>query len=168
MRILIAYGSKYGSTAGLAEWMAESLRWFGASVDVVDAASGPVLDASALDAVIVVGSVYSHKWNEATRSFVADNSAALSLVPVWIAQSGPLGESAPRVSGDVPVERQVARAAQLVGARGTQVFAGALTPQAQGFAAAAMRAAGMVGDWRDREHVKRWCADIYTSVARGA
>jgi hypothetical protein len=51
-----------------------------------------------------------------------------------------------------------------IGARGHQTFGGRLAPDARGFPAAAM-AKTRAGDWRNRDEIRRWAAEIAAAVA---
>jgi menaquinone-dependent protoporphyrinogen oxidase len=79
-RILVAYASEYGSTAGVAEAIGKELCTKGASVDVRLAKK--VTNLSPYRAVIVGSPVYRGKWMPETIKFLKENSEILSKIPV--------------------------------------------------------------------------------------
>jgi menaquinone-dependent protoporphyrinogen oxidase len=155
MRVLVAYGSKRGGTAGLAEMMGEGLEAAG-----LEAVVQPARRASSLegfDAVVVAGALYASRWHRDARRFVRLHAGRLRALPVWLVASGPLDESAS--GGDIPPIRHVAGAMSGIHARGQVTFGGRLEADAKGFPARAM-AKKKAGDWRDREQVRRWTSTI--------
>lgn len=154
--VLVAYGTKNGSTAGIAKIISEELRDQGASVDVRDAATVKSLDG--YDAVVIGGALYTGRWHRAARRFVRRQSAALRERPVWLFSSGPLDDSADR--SDIPPVGQVAGAIAATNARGHATFGGCLTDQAKGFVARAMVRNGRGGDFRNPESIKAWAKQI--------
>ena len=59
-RILVAYASRYGTTAGIAEAIGRALSEQGGDVTV--ARVGDVVDVSSFDAVVVGAPLYFHRW----------------------------------------------------------------------------------------------------------
>ena len=75
--VLVAYASKRGSTAEIAEAIAEALRQSGVSVDCIEA--GKVGSVEPYDAVVLGSAVYIKRWRgdafaSTTRSFPSDRS----------------------------------------------------------------------------------------------
>ena len=115
-------------------------------------------DLTEFDAVIVASALYANRWHRDARRFVRRNTAALCRLPVWLASSGPLDDSAKQ--RDIPPTRW-GPAPNRIGARGHVTFGGRLSPDARGFPASAM-AKTHAGDWRDETHIQRW---VESSVA---
>ncbi|HET9172303.1 MAG TPA: flavodoxin domain-containing protein [Actinospica sp.] len=159
MRILVAYGSKYGGTAGLAEMIGRELVELGQHATVRSARA--VRGIGDFDAVIVAGGLYAGRWHRDARHLVTRHADELRRVPVWLVASGPLDDSA--LSGELRPVRQVVRAATRIGARGQVTFGGCLAPDVKGFPAAAM-AKNRAGDWRDPVHIKGWTASVVESL----
>lgn len=155
MRVLVAYGSTRGGTAGLAEMIGQEFESKGYRV-VVQAAR-TVRRADDFDAVVVAGALYAARWHKDARGFVRRHAKELRGRPVWFVSSGPLDASAREK--EIPPTRQVARLMGSVGARGHVTFGGRLEPDAKGFPAAAM-AKKYAGDWRDPAHVHEWVAAV--------
>jgi menaquinone-dependent protoporphyrinogen oxidase len=79
-KILVAYASEYGSTAGVAEAIGKELCNKGESVDV--RLVKKVNDLSAYRSVIIGSPIYRGKWMPETVKFLQKNSEILSKVPV--------------------------------------------------------------------------------------
>lgn len=78
MRALVAFGSKYGSTAGLAGFIGEELRSKGHEVDVVDLRLDPDPDVNSYDMVVLGSPVFVGKWTKEARRFLEINGTQLS------------------------------------------------------------------------------------------
>jgi menaquinone-dependent protoporphyrinogen oxidase len=89
-RVLVAYGSKLGGTAGLAETVGDGLRRRGLTAEVRPAATVDSLEG--YDAVIVGGALYAGRWHRDARRFVKRHARELRARPVWMFSSGPLGD----------------------------------------------------------------------------
>jgi menaquinone-dependent protoporphyrinogen oxidase len=93
MKVLVAYGTKYGATAEIAEKIGQVLGQAGLSTDVLPA--DKVGDLAAYQAVVLGSAVYVGAWRKEAVRFLKDNEAALTGKPVWIFSSGPTGEGDP-------------------------------------------------------------------------
>ena len=67
-RVLVAYGSKHGSTAEIAEAIAATLREAGLQADCVKA--GDVRSLEGYDAVVLGSAVYMRRWRRAASQSV--------------------------------------------------------------------------------------------------
>ncbi len=77
MRALVAFGSKYGSTARLAEVIGEELRDKGHEVDVVDLRLHPEPNIEGYDMVVLGSPVFVGKWTKEAKHFLEANGAQL-------------------------------------------------------------------------------------------
>ncbi|MGK5446713.1 flavodoxin domain-containing protein [Streptomyces radiopugnans] len=163
--VLVAHGSKNGSTAEIAEWIGQDLRESGLTADVLPAAEAASLDRlDAYDAVLLGSGLYAGRWvREATR-FARRHRHALARLPVWLFSSGPLDSSAEE--RDIPPAPGAARVAALVDARGHTAFGGRLGEDARGFIARQIVKQGKGGDFRDREHIRRWTRSVAAELTR--
>ncbi len=159
MRILIAFASKRGGTGGLANMIGDELRDAGYQ-PVISPAAG-IYDLTEFDAVILASALYGNRWLHDAKRFARRNAAALSELPVWLVSSGPLNGSAE--SEDIAPTKRVAKLMNRIGARGHVTFGGRLAADASGFPASAM-AKTRAGDWRDRDHVKRWAKSVVAAL----
>lgn len=162
MTILVAYGSKWNGTAGLADLVADGLRQEGFTVEVLPARE--VRGAEGYEAVVVGGGLYAQRWHRDARRFVRAHASELRARPTYLFSSGPLDDSASR--RDLPPVAGVRRLMERVGARGHATFGGRLASDATGFPARVM-ARKFAGDWRDLEQVRAWTAAVAADV-RGA
>jgi menaquinone-dependent protoporphyrinogen oxidase len=163
LRVLVAHGSRHGSTAEIAEWVGTALGQEGLSVDVRPAAE--VSDVEPYDAVVVGGALYAMRWHPAARRFIRQHRRALAVRPVWLFSSGPLDRSAEE--RDIPPVRGVRRASARVGARGHATFGGRLTTETPGFIAQAM-AKKVAGDYRSLDQINAWARDIASLLRTSA
>jgi menaquinone-dependent protoporphyrinogen oxidase len=92
-KILVAYGSKRGSTAEIAEKIGETLRQKGLQVDVLDA--GTVNDLTPYSKIILGSSVYIGRWHKKAVRFLKKNIEVLEKLPVWLFICGPTGPGNP-------------------------------------------------------------------------
>jgi len=85
--ILVAYASKYGATAEIAEKIGEVLRQAGLQADVLPVDG--IRDLNAYQAVILGSAVYIGKWQKEAEAFLKINEKILADRPVWLFSSGP-------------------------------------------------------------------------------
>jgi menaquinone-dependent protoporphyrinogen oxidase len=111
-RILIVYGTRYGQTAKIAEWMGRALRERGYVVTVADAASVPHdLSVQQADGVIVGGSVIVGRHQASVRRFISQHLAELRDRPSgFFSVSGSAGSAIESVRAEarVAVDRLLA------------------------------------------------------------
>ena len=70
-RVLVAYGTKYGATAEIAEKIGEVLRQSGFQTDVLPAER--VQELSGYQAVILGSGVYIGRWRKPAAKFLREN-----------------------------------------------------------------------------------------------
>lgn len=78
-RILVAYASRHGATAEVAQAIAAVLRDGGAEADALPASD--VADLTPYDAVVLGSPLYSSEWLPDAREFVSAHRAALGELP---------------------------------------------------------------------------------------
>ncbi|MEU2832486.1 flavodoxin domain-containing protein [Streptomyces lavendulae] len=155
-RVLVAYGSKHGATAGIAEQIGVSLREEG--LDVVVAPADDVTDVRGFDAVVLGGSLYAGHWSRKARRCAERNAEYLQQRPVFLFSSGPVDSSAEQ--RDIPPVRAVARKVERLGAREHATFGGSITARTPGVIARALVHEGKGGDFRNPERVQVWAHHI--------
>ncbi|WP_406346759.1 flavodoxin domain-containing protein [Streptomyces sp. NBC_00648] len=160
-RVLVAYGTKHGATAGIAEQVGESLREDGLDVTVLPA--DDVGDVRGYDAVVLGGALYAGRWSPGAKRCAERHAQQLNHRPVWLFSSGPVDRSAEQHG--IPPVRGVARQMDRLGAREHITFGGSLTERTPGFLARALVREGKGGDFRNPERIKTWAHHISAELA---
>lgn len=120
MTVLVTAASKHGTTAEIAEAIANGLNARGVSAQFLPLAA--VTEIEPYEAVVLGSAIYTGHWLHPATAFVEKNAQALRRRPVWLFSSGPVGDP-PKPEG-VPVD--IAALIEVSKARGHQVFAGRL------------------------------------------
>jgi menaquinone-dependent protoporphyrinogen oxidase len=89
----VAYASKYGATAEIAEKIGMELESSGLDVTVEDA--GKVKDLTDAECVILGSAVYYGRWRKGATKFLKKFEIKLAGMPVWFFSSGPIDEGDP-------------------------------------------------------------------------
>ncbi|WP_328923996.1 flavodoxin domain-containing protein [Streptomyces sp. NBC_00190] len=155
-RVLVAYGSKHGATAGIAEQIGVSLR-----EDGLDAVVLPADDVDHLrgyDAVVLGGALYAGHWSGKAKRCAERNADHLKHRPVFLFSSGPVDSSAEQ--HDIPPVPAVARQMEQLNAREHVTFGGSLTASTPGFVARALVRSGKGRDFRNPERIQTWAHHI--------
>jgi menaquinone-dependent protoporphyrinogen oxidase len=158
-KVLIAYASKRGSTAEIAEAIASVLRASGDEVDCVEAGTAVGLDG--YDAVVLGSAVYMRRWRGDARQFLRKHRRELERMPLWVFSSGPTGDP----SRDNPAWTEPGHTIKLVeklGAREHVVFGGSMPSEPHGRIEASM-IEGTAPEFRDRrnwDEIRAWAARI--------
>jgi len=90
IQILVAYATKYGATAEIAEKIGQVLRQAGLPTDVLPV--DRVSDLTPYEAVVLGSAVYIGKWRKEAVKFLQTNEKMLAERQVWLFSSGPVGE----------------------------------------------------------------------------
>lgn len=174
MRVLVAYATRHGATAGIAERVASVLEESGLSVDVkkID----DVSSTDEYDAFVIGSAAYYFHWlKEATR-FVREHKSDFRQRPVWLFSSGPVGDDKVDAEGhDVlkaAAPREFMEFAQTLDARDQHVFFGAFDPDAEPVGLMerftrllpAVREALPSGDFRNWADIESWAGQIADEV----
>ncbi|MEU3250540.1 flavodoxin domain-containing protein [Streptomyces sp. NPDC006997] len=161
-KVLVAYGTTNGSTARIAETVAEVLNREGVPAEARPARS--VSDAAAYDAVVVGGALYSGRWHKDARRFVRRHRGELAGRPVWFFSSGPLDASASE--REIPPVPRVKRAMTELNVAGHATFGGRLEEGARGRVAGMILRSGKGGDFLDPTAVESWATTIAKDLTR--
>jgi menaquinone-dependent protoporphyrinogen oxidase len=170
MRVLVAYATRHGATAGIAERVAAALTAAG-----MPAESRPVEDVKDVepyDAVVLGGAAYMFHWLKAAGMFARRHRNELAARPVWLFSSGPLGTDLVDKDGKNVLEasrpKEFGGLTDLLHPRGEQVFFGAYDPDAPPVGLGerlvrhipAAQAAMPSGDFRDWPAIDAWAGQI--------
>ena len=154
--VLVTYGTTNGSTAEIAEAVADVLRKEGLAVESRPARS--VTNVSRYDAVVVGGGLYAGRWHKDARRLVRRHRGELAKRPVWFFSSGPLDASASE--RDIPPVRGVRRAMVRLDVRDHVTFGGRLEEGAKGRMAGMILRSGKGGDFRDFGAIEAWAENV--------
>ncbi len=157
-RVLVAFATKLGSNAEIAEEMAGVLRGAGhhASACPVRAVKG--LDG--WDAVVLGSAIYAAHWQRDARRFVSRFHDELAARPLWLFSSGPL--DAQLAGADLPITDHGAGITAGLGALGHHTFGGCLRPDAA-IDPQVLRT-HPVGDFRDWDAIRAYAREIATTL----
>jgi menaquinone-dependent protoporphyrinogen oxidase len=147
-RVLVAHGSKHGSTAEIAAAIADALRECGLETECK--AAGDVENLDRYDAVVLGSAVYMRRWRRAARRFLHRHARALAERPLWVFSSGPVGDPAKDNPAWLEPGRTIAEAERL-GAREHVVFGGV------------SKASSIPAEFRDRrdwDEIRAWARGI--------
>ncbi|MEV7182233.1 flavodoxin domain-containing protein [Kitasatospora sp. NPDC093679] len=165
-RVLVAYGTKHGATAGIAEEIGRVLGAEGFTTEVRPAAE--VTTVAGFDAVVLGSALHMNRWQRDALRCVHRHADELARRPVWLFSSGPVDSSAeqyeipggPGGRGDGAPAR--ARARDLRRQRDRRDT---------GFVARSMVRHDKGGDFRSPEQIGRWArqvgADLWVLEGRG-
>ncbi|GHG57606.1 flavodoxin [Sinomonas cellulolyticus] len=171
MNILVAYASKHGATAGIAERIGSTLSAAGlpATVKPVD----EIDDVTAYDAVVLGSAAYTLHWMKEATAFAKRHETELAERPVWLFSSGPLGtETVDKEGRDVretTQPKEFEKFADLLHVRGERVFFGAWDPASPPVGAMEKMMSHLpgkplasmpAGDFRDWEDIEAWARGI--------
>jgi menaquinone-dependent protoporphyrinogen oxidase len=93
IQVLVAYATKHGATAEIAEKIGQVLRKAGLRTDVLSADG--VSDLTPYEAVVLGSAFYMGRWRKSAVKFLRANEKMLAERPVWLFASGPTGEGDP-------------------------------------------------------------------------
>lgn len=168
-QVLVAYGTKHGATAEIAEKIGEVLRQAGLRADVK--AAGVAGDLIPYGAVVLGSGVYVGQWRKEAAAFLRANEGALAARPVWLFSSGPTG------TGD-PVElmegwrfpKGLQPVADGIKPRDIAAFHGAIDPAKLGLIDKWMikMVKAPVGDFRDWDAISAWATSIAEALKQEA
>lgn len=167
-RVLVAYGTKYGATAGIAEKIGQVLREAGLAVDVKPA--GQAGDPAAYGAVVLGSAVYIGRWRKEAARYLKTHEAALAQRPVWLFNSGPLGQgNAAEQAGELGFPKSLRPIADRIAVRDVAVFFGAvdldrLNPLERWML---KNVKSPSGDFRDWDAIAAWAAGIAAALKEG-
>ena len=162
-RVLVAYASKHGATAEIAEAIADQLREAGHATDCMP--TDQVKELERYDAAVVGSAVYMKRWRRDAHRLLKHERRALADRPLWIFSSGPCGEN-PDPSWAEPAN--VVRRAERLGARDHVVFNGRLPVEPGNFIERKMVEACPPEhrDLRDWDAIRRWATAIAAELAK--
>jgi menaquinone-dependent protoporphyrinogen oxidase len=160
-KVLVAYASKMGGTAGIAEAIGAELREQGHDVDVLDVTQVHTIEP--YQAVVLGSAIYIRRWRRDAVRFLRANAVELRTRQVWLFHSGPVGPDKDQDQQMPPVVRRLARD---IGATPAVTFAGRLEPAtAKGFLARRLAKGNLAGDSRNWAEIRAWATDLGIAIS---
>jgi menaquinone-dependent protoporphyrinogen oxidase len=163
MTLLVAYASKRGSTAEIAETIAATLRREGLGVCLERAEDVQSLDR--YDAVVLGSAVYMKRWRGDARHFLKKHRKALRQMPFWVFSSGPVGDPA-NDNLEWAEPPKIVEKVEELGGREHVVFGGCLPAEPNGFIEQTM-IEGTPKEFRDRRdwaEIREWAQVIANTL----
>lgn len=149
-RVLVAFASRSGTTAGVAEAVAAVLRGAGLAVDCVPA--GEAADPASYGAIVLGSGVFvAHRATDG-GGFLERHREHLQGRAVWLFTAGPIGAGHPADQACVACGCSLQVVARAVGARGAARFA-VPGPATDGNPVSRLTSVDLVV-------VRRWAAEI--------
>ncbi|MDT0194060.1 flavodoxin domain-containing protein [Arthrobacter sp. AB6] len=170
MKVLVAYASRHGSTAGIAERIAARI-----TEDGIEAEARPVAevdDVGQYEAVVLGSAAYLVHWLKEATTFAKRHRRELQDKKVWLFSSGPLGNETVDKDGEDILNsarpKQFTELQELLRPSGEQVFFGAWDPDSPPIGigerlirlAPAAKEALPAGDFRDWDAIDAWADGI--------
>ncbi|MBE7556110.1 MAG: flavodoxin [Anaerolineales bacterium] len=169
MKLLVAYASKYGSTAEIAEVIGKELRKREyevevKSVDEVDSLAG-------YDGFVIGSALYAGGWLKAAAEFLRSNQEALANYPVWLFSSGPTGEGDPNeiMGGEWTFPEDLAAVREAIQPKDVILFHGKIDLDKLSFGERMIikSVKATVGDYRDWLVIRTWASLIQVEPKAG-
>jgi len=163
-RVLVAHASKRGSTAEIAEAIADTLRQSGLDVDCGPA--GEVGGIASYDAVVLGSAVYTKRWQGDAKHFLRKHAEELSRLPFWLFSSGPVGDPSKTPDPAWLEPPRIIDRAQRLGVRDHVVFGGRVPAEPRGPIERAMakNTPEQYRDRRDWQEIRSWALAIASEI----
>jgi menaquinone-dependent protoporphyrinogen oxidase len=160
-KVLVAYATKYGATAEIAEKIGEVLRREGLPTEVLPAERAS--DVGSYRAVVLGSAVYIGRWRKEAATFLKANVEVLAGRPVWLFSSGPTEEGDPAEAMEGWRFPQALQPfADRIQPRDMAIFQGAIDADKLSWVERWMikMVKAPLGDFRDWEAISAWAAAI--------
>ena len=159
--VLVAYASKYGSTAEIARRISRILKEEGHQVQLRNASE--VGQVAEFDAVVLGSAVYAGQWRKPAVELMLSSESSLSNIPVWFFSSGPTGEGKPaELMNGWEFPDSLEQAARRIEPRSIEFFHGVLDPEQLSLPEKLIvKGLGApLGDFRNWEKIEAWANSI--------
>ena len=174
MKVLVAYASRHGATAGIAERIAARLSSHSIDAEAHEVSAVP--GVAGYDAFIVGSAAYMYRWLKDATRFVKRNRGLLASSPTWLFSSGPVGTDLVDDKGRDIFEamrpKEFGEFENTLSPQGTKVFFGAWDPDAEPLGLAerfmnlmpAAKDSMPTGDFRDWDAIDAWADEIAAAL----
>lgn len=161
IRVLVAYATKHGATAKIAEKVGQALREAGLQADVLLA--NRISDLTPYKAVVLGSAVYFGRWRKKTVAFLKANEKTLIERQVWLFSSGPTGEGDPvELTKGWRFPKRLQPIADRIQPRDIALFHGVVEPKRLNFFEKWIlkNVKAPIGDFRDWDIITSWATAI--------
>ena len=158
-RVLVAYATKLGSNAEIAEAIAAELRAAGTQAEAHPVRD--IADLDAWDAVVLGSAIYAAHWRRDARRFVVRLRDALAARPLWLWSSGPLDERLAQAG--LPISAHAAEVTQGLGVLDHRTFGGCLAEDAP--IDPQVLTTHPIGDFRDWDAIRDYARQIGAALS---
>lgn len=158
-RVLVAYASKMGSNAEIANAIVAVLAEAGLEAEAVPARD--VKEVDAYDVIILGSALYAAHWQRDANRFIAKRREVLRDKPIYLWSSGPLDWTL--AVKDLPPAANVLEIMGDVPFRAHRTFGGRLDPSLPGVDEQILRTHA-VGDFRDWNAIRAYAQEIAEQV----
>jgi menaquinone-dependent protoporphyrinogen oxidase len=159
--ILVAYGTKHGSTGEVADAVAQTLVHFGLAVETLPAAR--VDDVSQYEAVVVGGALYAGRWHPDALRLLKRYKATLASIPVAVFGMGPKTTEEHEIrQARAQLDTALAKVPE-VEPCAVAIFGGVVDPEQLRFPFNRMPAS----DARDWAAIRGWAVDVAKAFGYG-
>ena len=168
-KVLVAYATKYGATAKIADKIGEVLVQAGFPTDVLPVSR--VSDLNSYSAVVLGSAVYIGRWRKEAARFLKANEKVLAERLVWLFSSGPTGKGDPvKLTNGWRFPKALQSVADRIQPRGVTVLNGAVDPAKLSGVEKWMinKVNAPLGDSRDWDAVTSWAEAIADELKREA
>jgi menaquinone-dependent protoporphyrinogen oxidase len=166
-QVLVAYATKYGATAEIAEKIGQVLRGAGLDADVLPV--DRVGDLPSYKAVILGSAAYVGSWRKQAAAFLKANEKVLAGQLVWLFSSGPTGEGDPlELTQGWRLPKALQPIADRIQPRDIALFHGAVFREKLSLIEKWMikMVNAPAGDFRDWEAIAAWATAIAETVQK--
>jgi menaquinone-dependent protoporphyrinogen oxidase len=166
-KVLVAYASKYGATAEIAEKIGQALKQEGLQADVLPVKS--VKNLSEYKAAVIGSAVYIGQWRKEAANFLKKNEKMLTERPVWLFSTGPAGEGDPvQLMKGWRFPKGLQPVADSIKPRDIAIFHGNVDTNKMNFFEKWMisNVKSPMGDFRDWNAITKWATDIASALKK--
>ena len=167
VKVLVAYGSKYGATTEIADKIGHVLAEEGLETDVLSAEKVKSVEGYA--AFVIGSAAYIGMWRKQVTSFVKKNEKALAARPVWIFSSGPTdkGDAVAQMKGWL-YPNSLKTVIDNIKPKDITVFHGFINPEKMGWFEKWMikNVKSGIGDARDWDMITKWAKGIAAQLKK--
>jgi menaquinone-dependent protoporphyrinogen oxidase len=160
-QVLVAYATKHGATAEIAEKIGQVLRQAGLQADVLSV--DHVKDLTPYNAIVLGSAVYIGQWRKEAAKFLQANETTLSERQVWLFSSGPTGKGDPvELLKGWRIPKSVQPIVDRIRPRDIAVFHGDVNRNKLNFIEKWMikNVKALFGDFRDWDAITSWSTAI--------